>query len=376
MSAPAPSRRRQVALVVHDFAAGYGHGRYCVELARRLAPAHDVHIFANHFGVPCEPYWTYQQVPAWRRSALLTILTFISQAQRRLARRHFDLVHAQGLTCWRADVITAHVCNAARVEKDALRAPRERLFDTLVGQLETEFYRHNQSARWIAVSGQTARELQTHHESVHPVPVIYHGVAADQFRPAADAGQKLALREGLGLPVNSWLWLFVGEASKGLLPTLQALRHFPHATLLVISRSAETHWLARAAELGVLSQVIWPGPQASLSPFYQAADVFVYPSQYDAFGMVVAEAMSAGLPVIVSPDIGAAEWIRHGENGLVGSLSKPDALKTLLQLIDALPDRGAQLGANARLTTQHYSWQRCVEATLRIYEATWNPPSQ
>ena len=349
-------KRRQVALVVHDFAAGYGHGRYCIELARRLVPAHDVQIFANHFGVPCEPYWTFQKVPAWRRSALLTILTFLSQAQRLLNRRQFDLVHSQGLTCWRADVITAHVCNAARVEQDALRSPRERLFDTLAGQLETEFYRRNHQARWIAVSGQTARELHTHHESV-------------------DHTQKTDLRERLGLPVNAWTWLFVGEASKGLLPTLQALRRFPQATLLVISRSSAVHWLKRAADLGVLPQVIWPGPQASLTPFYQAADVFVYPSQYDTFGMVVAEAMSSGLPVIASPSIGAAEWIRHGENGLLGNISDPEALQTLLRLLHDLPDRGKQLGVNARLTARHFSWQRCAEATLSVYEKAWKTPA-
>ncbi len=373
MSNSSGHHRRQIALVVHDFSPGFGHGRYCVELARRLAPVHDVHIFANHFGVPCESYWTYQKVPAWRRSALLTILTFLAQARRRLSYRRFDLVHAQGLTCWQADVITAHVCNAARVEKDALRSPRERLFDTLVGQLENEFYRANLSANWIAVSQETAGELLAEHEPLHPVSVIHHGVDTDQFRPAANAVRKTALRDELGLPTNQWLWLFVGEASKGLLPTLQALRHFPQATLLVISRSSSALWLAKAANLGVLTQVIWPGPQPSLAPFYQAADIFVYPSQYDAFGMVVAEAMSAGLPVIINRGIGAAEWIKHGENGLLGDISDPAVLQGLLRQVANLPDQGAQLGINARLTARHYSWQRCTEATLKVYEKTWKP---
>jgi UDP-glucose:(heptosyl)LPS alpha-1,3-glucosyltransferase len=367
--------RRQLALVVHDFSPGFGQGRYCVELARRLVPQHDLHIFANHFGVPCEPGWTYQKVPSWRRSALLTILTFLAQARRLIHRARFDLIHAQGLTCWQADVITAHVCNAARVEQDTLRSPKERLFDTLVGQLETEFYRRNLSARWIAVSGRTADELQAGLEPVHPVSVIHHGVDTEQFRPLSGTLLKESLREDLGLPTNRWLWLFVGEASKGLLPTLQTLRQFPQATLMVISRSSAATWLSTASNLGVLSQVLWPGPQTSLAPFYQAADVFVYPSAYDAFGMVVAEAMSAALPVVIDERIGAAEWIRHGENGLVGDLSQPAALKAQLQLLASLPDRGEQLGANARLTVRHHSWQRCTEATLRVYEETWKTPT-
>ncbi|HEY1174193.1 MAG TPA: glycosyltransferase family 4 protein [Verrucomicrobiae bacterium] len=365
--------RRQIALVVHDFSRGFGHGRYCVELARHLQPLHDIHIFANHFGVPCEPGWTFQKVPAVRRSALLTIFTFLSQAEKRLARRKFDLIHSQGVTCWRADVITAHLCNAARVEKDALRSPKERLFDTLTGQLETEFYRRNRDARWIAVSGQTANELLTEHEPVHPVPVIYHGVDTELFHPLGSRTAKAALRDRLGLPVDRWLWLFVGEASKGLLPALQALRQFPKATLLVISRSSAAEWLGKAAGIGVLPQVLWPGPQTFLTPFYQSADVFVYPSEYDAFGMVVAEAMSSGLPVITTRKIGAAEWIRHGENGLLGPISEPEALNAQLRQIDRLPDRGAQLGENARDTASRYSWKRCAEATLRVYEQTWKP---
>jgi UDP-glucose:(heptosyl)LPS alpha-1,3-glucosyltransferase len=373
MSTNTGHRRRQIALVVHDFSPGFGQGRYCVELARRLAPQHDIHIYANHFGVPCEPYWTYQRIPAWRRSALLTILTFLAQASRRIQPERFDLIHAQGLTCWHADVITAHVCNAARVEKDALRSPRERLFDTLVGQLETEFYRRNLNARWIAVSRQTAGELEADHTPAHPVEVIYHGVDTDQFRPPIESNHKQILRENLGLPTDRWLWLFVGEASKGLLPALQALKQFPKATLLVISRSSANDWLAKADHLGVLSQVLWPGPQDFMAQFYQAADVFVYPSRYDAFGMVVAEAMSAGLPVIVNQGIGAAEWVQHGENGLRGDFSQPATLLAAIKQLAGLPDRGAQLGTNARLTARGHTWQRCAEATLGVYEKAWKP---
>lgn len=376
MSTPAGHQRRQIALVVHDFSPGFGHGRYCVELARRLAPLHDIHIFANHFGVPCEPYWTYHKVPALRYSAMFTIFTFLSQVNRLLRGQRFDVIHAQGLTCWTADVITAHICNTARVEKDHLRTNRQRLFDTLAGYAELEFYRHNRKARWIAVSNETANELYADHDPQHPVEVIYHGVDTEQLRPLGGQAEKLALREQIGLSSNRWLWLFVGEASKGLLPTLQALKHFPQAELVVISRSSAVEWLTKAWGLGVLPRVVWPGPQESMNQFYQMADVFVYPSQYDAFGMVVAEAMSAGLPVIVNNTIGAAEWIRHGENGLVCEVSNPASLQAQLQLLANLPDRGEQIGTNARLTARQHSWQSCAEATLRVYEETWKPLKQ
>lgn len=375
MSDPRIHKRRQIALVVHDFSPGFGHGRYCVELARRFKDAHDVHVFANHFGVAAEPGWTFWKVPAWRRSALLTITSFLASAGRKLGKRRFDIIHAQGLTCWSADVITAHICNAARLEHDTLRTAKDRVFDTLAGYLETEFYRHNRMARWIAVSQRTRAELLAHHSPVQPVEVIYHGVDGTQFGPASNLADKQSLREQLGLTSTTWWWLFAGEASKGLQPTLEALRQFPQAGLLVISRSNATAWLETASRMGLAERVCWPGPQASLAPYYRAADVLVYPSQYDAFGMVVAEAMSSGLPVIAGHSIGAAEWIVHGKNGFVINPGQPSELTNALRHLSSLPDQGAAIGMAARETALRHSWQQCADETLRLYETIWKQRS-
>ena len=74
----------KIALVVHDFDLNFGHGRYAVELARRLAPRHDVHVYANRFAVPLAANFTFQKVPAWRRTSLSTVLTFIRPAEKLL----------------------------------------------------------------------------------------------------------------------------------------------------------------------------------------------------------------------------------------------------------------------------------------------------
>ena len=49
--------------------------------------------------------------------------------------------------------------------------------------------------------------------------------------------------------------------------------------------------------------------------YYAAADVFVFPTPYDAFGMVLTEAMACGLPVITTTAAGAAELVAHGQIG-------------------------------------------------------------
>ncbi len=60
-----------------------------------------------------------------------------------------------------------------------------------------------------------------------------------------------------------------------------------------------------------------PWPSKIIRKWYKAADVFLLPTQYDAFGMVITEAMASGLPVIVPKDAGAAELIHNAIDGLL-----------------------------------------------------------
>jgi glycosyltransferase involved in cell wall biosynthesis len=94
----------------------------------------------------------------------------------------------------------------------------------------------------------------------------------------------------------------------------------------------------------------------------------VYPSEYDAFGLVVAEAMASTLPVIVGREIGVAELITHQKNGLLCDPGDSESLRQQLEWVQANPARAARLGHAARQTVEQYSWDACAEGTLRIYE--------
>ena len=84
-------------------------------------------------------------------------------------------------------------------------------------------------------------------------------------------------------------------------------------------------------------------PTATLD-VYREADVLVFPTLADGFGMVVSEAMSQGLPVITTTRAGAAEMITHGGNGLIVPPGDPaplaDALRWCLDHRDALAGDG------------------------------------
>jgi glycosyltransferase involved in cell wall biosynthesis len=72
-------------------------------------------------------------------------------------------------------------------------------------------------------------------------------------------------------------------------------------------------------------------PRAALFERYRAADVLVFPTLCDGFGMVITEAFAQGLPVITTTRAGAAELVRHGENGLIVTPGDSEALAQALE---------------------------------------------
>ncbi len=358
----------KIALVVHDFDLNFGHGRYTVEIARRLAPRHDVHVFANRFAVPLAANFTFQKVSAWRSTSLGTVLTFIRPAEKLLGRQSFDIIHAQGLSCWHADVVTAHMCNAAKARQLPPAQWHKRLFPWVVTRLERRFYQATRARHLIAISRQFGSEITECYGWKKPLTVIYHGTDTEQFSPPLSAGAREQARARYQLKPQAWVWLFVGEAIKGLREIILQLPHFPEATLLIISRSPLAKFREQADGLGVAGRIRFWGVETSPALAYQAADAFVYPCRYEPFGLVVAEAMATELPVIVGHRVGAAEWIRHQQDGLLCDPAQPDSVRQQLAWLQADRARARALGVRARVTTQTHSWDACAAATEALYE--------
>jgi glycosyltransferase involved in cell wall biosynthesis len=354
----------KIALVVHDFLRGVGHGRYCIELAKRFAREQEVQVFANRFEPELGFSFRARRVPALRMTALTSVLSFTRQAEKRLRRENFDIIHAQGLSCRRADVITAHVCNAARYRRVAPQGLLKRIFPAFVVPRERKFYEQASGSEIIAVSNVLKRELQEEYGCAG-VNVVYPGVNTSEFSPA-NAEQKIGLRRELNVPANKWLWLFAGEASKGLTETIQALENFSDAHLLVVSRSALAEYRDLAKRLGVEGRILFRGATEEMPQIYRTADVFVYPSRYDTFGLVAAEAMACGLPVVAGKEIGAAEWIAHRENGIL--CDAQDVTSELRWLRNQPAEKIADLGRRARVTALEHTWDECAAKTLEIYQ--------
>lgn len=355
-----------LAFVTHVYDRREGTGGYVVAILTRVARRHDVTLYAADVRAPVPEGVRVVRVPALRGRAYATILSF--PAAFAAVRGRHDLVHAQGWVTGRADVVTAHIVLAAwrRASRTAgVRAPAgERLLGPFVERREARLL--GERARFvIAPSAKIREEISALYGRRDGVAVIPHGFAL----PPDPAPTRSEARGRLGLDSGAFVALYVGDPRKGLATALEALVAAPAARLLVVSRSAPGHYRALAERHGLSGRVTWSAGATPVADAYAAADVLVHATIYDAFGLTVAEAMAAGLPVIVTREAGIAELITHERDGWI--VDRPDG-ETVARAIEALaadPARRLAMGAAARETAAGRDWDRVADETMAVYEA-------
>lgn len=105
-----------------------------------------------------------------------------------------------------------------------------------------------------------------------------------------------------------------------------------------------------------------------INPYLAQGTVFVCPSVEDGFGLVVLEAMAAGLPVIVSANTGVKDAVREGKDGYIVPIRDVEALAGALESLYADRGRAYAWGQQAVEQAQHYDWSIYRRRLLRIYE--------
>ncbi|HEY6237911.1 MAG TPA: glycosyltransferase family 4 protein, partial [Thermoplasmata archaeon] len=173
--------------------------------------------------------------------------------------------------------------------------------------------------------------------------------------------------------------LFVGRlaSNKGLLPLVEAFRglarHDATATLVVIGEDAgiRSEVERAVAAAGLEPRVRLTGyisdPRVLVSAFREAR-LFVLPSEYESFGLVLLEALAQGTPVIAARVGGIPEFVPEGKAGVLVPPGEAAALgEALLSLWDDAPRR-QRLGAFGRSeVVPFYTWDRVVDRLLEVY---------
>jgi UDP-glucose:(heptosyl)LPS alpha-1,3-glucosyltransferase len=361
----------KIAYLVHDYHRAGGHSRYVAELASRFARNHEVHVFANRIERDCEGIH-FHTVPAWRANALTSVLTFAVPATFQLGRG-FDIVHSQGFCAFRGNVFTAHICNRAwhrALQKlEGGVTFRETIFNAFATSLEYGTYRLCRNSEVVAISNRVAQDIVRFYHCLAPIHVIHHGVDLGIFSPANRGRWRLEVRLRNGLRDEEMVFLYVGDLRKGAARCIQALAQLHEGRLIFVSHSPATPYQQIAEVAKVSDRVQFLGSTDKPERFYAAADALLLPTPYDAFAMVVSEAMASGLPVILSREAGASELIEHGKNGLLlQDVQSVVELAAHMRLLLEDRARAARLGRAARQTVENMSWDTVAEQTMLVYE--------
>lgn len=160
------------------------------------------------------------------------------------------------------------------------------------------------------------------------------------------------------------IFLFTGQVipRKGIHLLLQACvllkeQNCCDYTLVIVGDGEQRNELEEFTQQHELQNCVkWLGwvDYGALSAYFQIADVFVFPTLEDTWGMVVLEAMAFGKPILCSKWAGASEMVVEGENGYVFDPHTPeDLMKLMKQFIDD-PSNGPSMGSQSKqLISQH-----------------------
>lgn len=107
---------------------------------------------------------------------------------------------------------------------------------------------------------------------------------------------------------------------------------------------------------------------AQMNELYGAASLFVLPSVDDGFGMAVVEAIAAGLPVIITENVGMADGIQNGKEGFVVPIRDIEALKERIKFFYDHPEKIKEMGEAALIKAKEYSPEAYVNRTIEVYQ--------
>jgi UDP-glucose:(heptosyl)LPS alpha-1,3-glucosyltransferase len=272
----------------------------------------------------------------------------------------FDIRHMQGYCGGQPNVVTAHICVAAYLDSLRSISARNRASLRLMAAVESRFYRRYEG-QVIAISRKIARELRDFYQVKGEISVIPHGVDAARFARLNREQLGPSVRAELGIPSEETVALYVGDLTKAHTNLKALAEAAPEVQFIIVSRSLRYRW--------TMPNVRFLNPTTGLERYYAAADAFVFPTTYDAFGMVVLEAMAAGLAVFCSDRAGASELITSGHNGLVSPLDEwVEATR------EGLHDRERlrEIGRAAEKAARRCNWSTVVQQTEQVYRLAAN----
>ena len=208
-------------------------------------------------------------------------------------------------------------------------------------------------------------------------------VRNDQFEVLAEVRvqYRREIRATLGLSSDSLIILFAAKliklkrADELILAFARLTEEFPAACLVIAGSGDEESRLRHLAEAVGDRQIHFIGfqNQTQLPALYAASDIFVLPSHLESWGLAINEVMAAGVPVIVSSEVGAAPDLVEGKGtGVVYPCGDVVALSEAMRLLITHPELREQMAVKAVKLISRWDVHACAAGVLQAAEAVAN----
>src|SRR3990172_1881496 len=379
----------KIALVVYQFIKEKGGVEsYVFNLSRQLLnDGYEIHVFAHRFRQDLGKGLIFHYVPAITFWSPLKYWTFAINAPKIVKKTgiQFDIVHGFTQTLFQDIYGVGGGCHWDYMMHTypLMRTAFGRIVMCLNPRhsslllLEKIIFKQKRYRQITCISEQCKREIMHHYKlPANDIGVIYNGVDTDAFTPRMRLQYRDTLRAKYRIASDEVLLLFVGSGfkRKGLKYVIDAFPFIKDKKikLLVVGKGKARKYQKLAKDNGITDKIIFAGVYKNIQEIYAAGDIFVFPSEYDAFGTACLEAMASGLPVVVSKTSGVSEIINHGTDGFI--INHPIAAEEIANYITVLLDKEKrnEMGSAARRKSEMYSFESNVEKTLQVYRRTLN----
>lgn len=349
----------------------HGSSRYALEVTKRLVRDNEVHLFTNNWD-ELDKRVIIHKVPTFSNSFYIYEASFITLATAMMRMNRFDVTMAQPTRFFSPDVgYMQFVYREWANYKKANGIPMA-FGDSVLPAIEKM---NVKKARKIMVMSNVLKGevLKNYRIPEEKIEVVHSGVNCEEFKPENKKLYGGEMRKKYGIGENDIVLFFMGNpfSRKGLEYAIRALPliNGKSVKILVAGNDNPAIYQALARKLNVHEKVKWfIGLTNEINKFFATGDIFLLPTLYEPFGLVITDAMATGLPAVVSRRAGAAELIEDGKEGLL--INNPKDTEEIAEKVNYLIDNNLyrKMGKAARAKAETLTWDRTAEQMLSVME--------
>jgi UDP-glucose:(heptosyl)LPS alpha-1,3-glucosyltransferase len=380
----------KIAVVIAKYGLLGGAENFVFQLTERLAAREglEIHVLANQWCRGNDSI-TFHRIPNVFFPRFMKPISFAYFAGKKIIAENFDLVHSHGWI-FEMDFFTIHGGLHEPWIKEVRRKSMS-LFDRSLARVEAKGVNSSRLKLILPVSTLLKDELLRFYDIPESkIHVIHPGISTARFSALDPERSRHEVRRRHGLSTHDLVVLFVGMnfevkrldlVMKAVADLSMKRNENSNLKLLVVGKGKKKRYMKLARDLGIVNQLVFAGVTQRVEEYYMASDIFAMPSMNDSFGMVVLEAMMAGLPAIITETVGAKDLIESGKQGFV--LSDDPSVSDVSEKLSFLlkKENRMRMGESAREVARRQTWENRADQVAELYDefekrglTRWNKP--